>query len=503
MNSPTEAVITRRRALQLAALAGVALGVPRRALAAGPAVRAYDDGTQAIPGGLSGTPVRVIVVGAGFAGLAAANALTNAGVDCVVLEGRSRIGGRAHTQDVGGIAIDVGCSWIHQPEGNPMTAYAEQAGVETAEASPELDVATIRFFDERAGGTQLPTANFEAFAHAIAFDEQAASLSRELGPRATVEQGARRYLDDVRLSGDRRRQAEFLIRTFVELSDAYDWERLSLAQLADYQAVYGGVGQGNFPKGGYRRLVDAMAAGLDVRLRQRVTAIDLRRGGVRVAVERRRGDRVRRRVVSGSHVLVTVPLGVLKRRGVRFSDGLPPAKRRAIRRLGFGQLEKVALAFEEPFWEAGGNSHLLHLAAGGHPLHFPVFFDYQRLAGRPALVGLVAASAARDLARRPADDVRETAMAVLRKVYGDVPPPTGAAVTNWFRDRWSCGSYATVPLGGSTSDPEQLGAPIAGRILFAGEATSANRYGYADGALSSGIREAKRLLRQPSVMLRA
>jgi monoamine oxidase len=48
---------------------------------------------------------------------------------------------------------------------------------------------------------------------------------------------------------------------------------------------------------------------------------------------------------------------------------------------------------------------------------------------------------------------------------------------------------------------DRLGEPVHGRVLFAGEHTYSARAGYADGAMSSGIREAKRLLGQPAVRL--
>jgi phytoene dehydrogenase-like protein len=81
--------------------------------------RYFDDGCSAVPNGVT-TPVeRVIVIGAGIAGLATANALTQAGVDCVVLEARDRLGGRLHTVDLAGWAVDLGGSWIHMPQGQP------------------------------------------------------------------------------------------------------------------------------------------------------------------------------------------------------------------------------------------------------------------------------------------------------------------------------------------------------------------------------------------------
>ena len=75
-----------------------------------------------------GDPERVIIVGAGWAGSTLANALRNAGVDHVLLEARDRIGGRAYTADLGGVPIDLGCSFIHEPIGNPMARFADQAG---------------------------------------------------------------------------------------------------------------------------------------------------------------------------------------------------------------------------------------------------------------------------------------------------------------------------------------------------------------------------------------
>src|SRR2546423_101370 len=66
-------------------------GGPRLSPARAATTGTYDDGTGAIPGGLAGDVERVIVVGAGWAGLTLANALRNAGVDHVVLEARDRI----------------------------------------------------------------------------------------------------------------------------------------------------------------------------------------------------------------------------------------------------------------------------------------------------------------------------------------------------------------------------------------------------------------------------
>jgi len=100
----------------------------------------FDDGQADGPRGLAGTPGRVLVVGAGIAGLTVANALAHGGVECVVLEARDRIGGRLHTVDLAGSPVDLGGSWIHMPGGNPMRAFAELAGVpcRSADQVPEM-----------------------------------------------------------------------------------------------------------------------------------------------------------------------------------------------------------------------------------------------------------------------------------------------------------------------------------------------------------------------------
>src|SRR5262245_42665098 len=101
----------------------------------------FDDGRADVPAGLAGPPGRVVVVGAGIAGLTVANALAHAGVECVVVEARGRVGGRLHTVDLAGSPVDLGGSWIHMPGGNPMRAFAELAGVPCRSADPVPEVA--------------------------------------------------------------------------------------------------------------------------------------------------------------------------------------------------------------------------------------------------------------------------------------------------------------------------------------------------------------------------
>ena len=117
----------------------------------------FDDGSPEISGGIVGPVERVLVIGAGIAGLTVANALAHADVDCVVLEARDRIGGRLHTADLGGGRVDLGGSWIHHPEGNPLRRFARQVGIACRTGNP---LPSLSAFD-CATGRWLSPVDFE------------------------------------------------------------------------------------------------------------------------------------------------------------------------------------------------------------------------------------------------------------------------------------------------------------------------------------------------------
>jgi polyamine oxidase len=152
----------------------------------------FDDGGTDVPGGVAGTVERVLVVGAGIAGLTVANALTHAGVECVVLEARERIGGRLHTADVGGSPVDLGGSWIHMPDGNPMSALARLAGVSCRSADPVPEIAGF----DCGEGRRLSAAETEDVLglYIEGFPEAAEGLLARLGPDASVADGIEAFV---------------------------------------------------------------------------------------------------------------------------------------------------------------------------------------------------------------------------------------------------------------------------------------------------------------------
>jgi monoamine oxidase len=499
---------TRRDALRLAAAAGAgaALAGPFARSAFGASTASYDDGTSSVPGGLTGDVERVIVIGAGWAGLACANALRNAGVPYVLLEARDRIGGRAHTADLDGVPVDLGCSWFHQPIGNPLARYADQAGVTRINGDVELDAPRMRYYDAFLDRELGMFEKGPAFTHALNFGENdSATIADELGPTASVRDGAQVYLDKNGLQGDRRRETEHLIRLISELSDAYDWTRLSLKDWAwaNSESSYLGIGEGDMPKGGYRGVYRALAGPGQVRLNHRVDAVERVRNGVVVRATVTGRHKPRRTTLRGSHVVVTVPLGVLKANAIRFDPVLPQAKRTAVDRIGFGAVEKVAMAFDEPFWSDLTHTHMVFLSDHA-PFELPWWVDLNRIAGLPALVAFTGGPFARYMHTLKPADALALARTRMREMLGrDVPQPRAYVATNWQSDRFARGAYSAMLVGGTLDDFDAMATPVGGRVLFAGEATYRKRYRLADGAFSSGIREAKRLLGRSAVTLSA
>ena len=309
----------------------------------------YDGGQSEIPGGVAGAVERVLVVGAGIAGLTVANALAHAGVDCLVLEARRRVGGRLHTVDLAGVPVDLGGSWLHHPSGNPLRRFAREAGLDCRPGDP---LPTLTAFDVATGLWQSHedveaglTVELERFTEALP------ALRDRLGPGASAADGIEAFLASTDLAGEPLRRAGQGLRASVEADAAGAAEHQSLQWLWT-QDEYDDAYFGDLPEGGYAAVVDAMAAGLDVRLDWPVAQVDLTDDGVTVTSASGQTE-------TGSHVVVAIPLGVLKSGLPSFTPPLPAERLEAVRRLGFGRYEKVALRFDSPFWREAGWSHLV------------------------------------------------------------------------------------------------------------------------------------------------
>jgi polyamine oxidase len=160
---------------------------------------------------------------------------------------------------------------------------------------------------------------------------------------------------------------------------------------------------------------------------------------------------------AGSHVVVTVPLGVLKNGLPAFVPPLPPERAEALRGLGFGRYEKVALKFDEPFWREAGWSHLvLFPSETGEPALW--VFDLDAFSGVPILVCHTFHSATSHLANGSTAAAALWVTGMIAEALGSpCPDPVAIAVTGWAADPYAASAYTHAPPGSANADLDLLG----------------------------------------------
>ena len=426
---------------------------------------------------------KVIVIGAGASGLSAARILQEQGREVLVLEGRERMGGRLNTIKVGGGMVDEGGNWIHGSPANPLYHLAKDAGF-TLNKDNFVNPLGLKAFDKITGR------GVSSFRMLYFLLRAGKALAWFGGESLTATHSESNFAERVEkeVAGTwgaaNRRYYRYLLRTIVDLTAAEDSERLhpnGMALNPDYDE-----GSDVVIEGGYRRLIERLASGLDVRTDTIVEAIHY--DDDRVEVVTNKGS------FQGSHVIVTVPLGVLKAQKIAFNPPLPAWKTTAIENVGMGVVEKVVLKFEKAFWRSSSKRPRSLFYISDTTGDFPAFIDATNSAETPILIAFISGDQARQL-NQDVESSIEQATTILQTVFPDsYQAPTAVHVTNWAQDPFSLGSYSTPAVGVSAEDYEQLSQPIAGRVLFAGEATYRARAGFVEGAIGSGIREARRIL---------
>lgn len=426
----------------------------------------------------------VIVVGAGIAGLAAARALALGGRSVVVLEARDRIGGRTWTDDELGVPVDLGASWIHGIDGNPLWSLASAFGIDTVEytvGSFQFDGRPISWHDP--SGARLSasdTASFVADLHAL--DAALPSVVEAAPPGTTYASAVATVTDALGWTGDRaRRVREYAAHRSEDLCGApvtdLDAHGLDEEHVPGDEVV--------FPRG-YGQYAARLTAGLDVRTGTVVTAVV--QDDSRVLVQTADGDEY-----CASDVVVTVPLGVLQAGDVTFDPPLDPTVAGALDRLGMGVYDKVFLRFPERFW--GDDWVLRQQGDAGRDWHS--WYDMSRATGHPVLAALLGGAGARRIETLDDAAVVAEGLGALRRMFGDaVPEPDAVRITRWAADPFARGSYSYLHVGASTADHDLLGS-VDGRVQLAGEATWGDDPATVHGALLSGLRAASRLLGRP------
>ncbi|REJ06647.1 FAD-dependent oxidoreductase [Microbacterium bovistercoris] len=423
-----------------------------------------------------------IVVGAGMSGTTCARILQDAGQRVLVLEARDRIGGRMNTDRTAGFSVDLGASWIHGIDGSPLWDLVQALDVPTVEFTVGSFQAGGRPIEDFDGdGRRMDAAasarwvDDVARADAALLDEIASS-----SPGDTYLDVTERVLDRSGLEPERIDEIREFFRHRVE-EQCGAWIGDLDAHGLDEDAIEGD--EVIFPRG-YDELPNRIAAGLDVRLSQAVTAVSRGADGVTVTAGAEN--------FTAASVVVTVPLGVLKAGAITFEPPLPEHMAAPLGRLGMGVFNKVFLQFPERFWDEGSYA-IRALGEAGELWHS--WYDVSAISGRPTLLTFAAGPLGRHLQELSDAAIVTDVLTALRTLYGDaVPEPVAHWITRWGQDPYSNGSYSYQAAGTSHIDHDALAGPADGVLHFAGEATWGDEPATVGGAYASGHRAAERVL---------
>lgn len=420
----------------------------------------------------------ILIIGAGIAGLAAARQLKSSGFQVTVLEGRNRIGGRIYTDRNLGLPIDLGASWIHGINKNPIGKLAQDFKINIQKTNYD----NIQIYGSNGKLINEPEmeSSYSLYQKII---KQAKVMAEKLDQDISVAEAVKRILSKEKLAPQQQSNLRWQLNSNIVVETGTDLENLSIWEWDEEESF---DGYDYLFTAGYDQIIQNLAKGIDVRLQQKVNAIEYGNKGVLVKTDQ--GN------FQADAAIITLPLGVLKSGNITFSPPLPKNKQVAIDRLNMGVLNKVVLKFPRAFWQQ--NYDVLGYVSG-QSKDFSEFLNWGHYTPAPVLIALTGGSFASSLELISETEVGERVMKLLRKLYGNsVPNPESVLRTKWGTDPFAFGSYSTVPVGSKGNYRSILAAPIGQRLFFAGEATSREYPSTVHGAFLSGIREADRITKQ-------
>ena len=421
---------------------------------------------------------RTLVIGAGLSGLAAAQKLTAAGHDVVVLEGRDRIGGRIWTSTRWPeLPLDLGASWIHGVKGNPLTSLADR--IQAKRIATSYDSAIVYDVNGDPLGEDAEESLEEIREQLLERLKKAQDNDKDVSVLSVAEKLLGDLDDD---DPKTERYFNFVLSGNIEQEYAGSAEELS-AYWYDSAKHY--PGNDALFASGFHEITKHLSDGLKIETSQEVQEIHWQETPIRVVTKKQE--------FTADRVIVTLPLGVLKAGSVRFVPPLPEKKQKAIATLGMGVLNKCYLRFPEVFWP--NNVDWLEYIAEEHG-EWTEWVSFARTMGQPVLLGFNAGTRGREIEVLTDEEIVESAMQTLRILYGDdIPEPTDFQITRWASDPFARGSYSFCSVGSTPEMRRELARPLDGKLFFAGEATNVDYYGTADGAYQSGLRVADEVLR--------
>lgn len=411
---------------------------------------------------------RVVIIGAGISGLAAAKKLKAKGFNVTILEAQDKVGGRLRTNRTLGVAFDEGASWIHGTSGNPITNLAQQAGMNTAFTNNEslvcYDINGVLRSDS-------------------ALDDAEAELENILSTlknSGSASQSFEAVFNSLYPTKVNDRLWKFLLSTNI----TFDLGDLNKVSSILYDEGENFSGEERIATNGYDTIPTFLADGLNIQLAQRVSKIDYSNNQIKITHNNN--------VTTADYVLVTVPLGVLKSGNIQFVPALPTAKQNAIQKIGMNCVNKFLLTWDTAFWD--DEQYICYTPEAKDKFNY--FVNVKKFHPNVnALMTFAYADYARQTETMSDAQISNEIMSHLKDIYGNsIPNPTNILRTKWQTNENSFGAYSFTQVGTEMQHFDDLAEEVSDKLFFAGEHTHVDYFSTAHGAYLSGIREADKII---------
>lgn len=426
----------------------------------------------------------VLILGAGIAGITCAKTLQDHGYQVTVLEARQRIGGRLWNIN----GIDIGAGWLHNVKDNPLHIFCKQHLIST----------------EFVDGDSTYIGGWK---NLVLESTSSQKYSLKLWDKSIYSWQLIINMIKVLIDGYYQREADISLITvvvnickFLGIDKIYYpyilWHANALIR-DDWGAELARVSTKNFSKilnkynvgdaivsNGMGDIIEKLAFKLKILANTVVYRIEWSLKKPRVYTNQG--------IFAADKIVVTFPLGVLKRDAKLFFPALPTQKTISIQNLGYGSLTKIILLYKHVYWDKDQYTFALmpDYPDFGTPTQVVSLWKYNKI---PALVIHIGGNIGRIIEGFNSSQTLNWCNSILSKRFKLPANPVMLYKSKWSKDPFSNGCYTFLPVGAKIDDIKQLAAPLNQNLFFAGEATSED-WATAHGAYLSGIREAYRII---------
>lgn len=440
----------------------------------------------------------VVIVGAGAAGLTAANELRKAGLSVVVLEARDRVGGRLWTDVIDGAMLEIGGQWV-SPDQDALIETIADLGLETYSRYREGDSVYVGpdGTARRFTGEMFPVSP-ETEAVIAQITERLDAMVAEIDPDRPWDHPRAVEWDTISWDAWLRAQTDddeavrnlaFATGSAMLTKPTHAFSLLQSLLMAASAGSYSNLVDADFildkrVVGGLQQvpLLLAERLGDDVLLGEPVRTITWTADGVTA-------ETAQVTVHARSAVLALAP--VLYPR-ISFAPPLPRLQQQMHQHLSMGFVIKVHAVYDRPFWRDKG---LSGTAFSPYELSHEAYDNTNHGDERGTLVGFVSDRNADDVFRVSAEERKQRILESLSHYYGpEAKNPLVYYESDWGAEEWTRGAYAaSFDLGGLHRYGADLREPV-GPIHFACSDMAGAGYQHVDGAIRMGRRVAAEIL---------